>query len=139
MTPRAVPDNPRAARYILKDFVNGKLLYCYAPPGVDQASYHHFEVKNPKTISESRGMTSLEKKVLGPQKPTAESIDKEFFAEKWSQAHLKGPPGITDRVKGSLVDGSTQSLSAKPWKDHKGKRNKKEKLKRIYKHLDENL
>ncbi|MPC13877.1 Large subunit GTPase 1 [Portunus trituberculatus] len=40
MTQRGMPDNPRSARYILKDFVNGKLLYAHAPPSVLQAEYH---------------------------------------------------------------------------------------------------
>lgn len=40
MTANGQPDNPRAARYILKDFVNGKLLYCLAPPNVEQSEYH---------------------------------------------------------------------------------------------------
>lgn len=40
MTANGQPDNPRASRYILKDFVNGKLLYANAPPGVDQSSFH---------------------------------------------------------------------------------------------------
>ncbi len=29
------PDQSRAARYVLKDYVNGKLLYCEPPPGSD--------------------------------------------------------------------------------------------------------
>ncbi|OAD07173.1 hypothetical protein MUCCIDRAFT_20654, partial [Mucor lusitanicus CBS 277.49] len=28
------PDEARAARYILKDYVNGKLLFCHPPPGI---------------------------------------------------------------------------------------------------------
>lgn len=40
MTQRGLPDNPRTARYILKDYVNGRLLYCHAPPGVPQDQYH---------------------------------------------------------------------------------------------------
>jgi ribosome biogenesis GTPase A len=39
MTANGQPDNPRSARYILKDFVNGKLLYAHAPPGVAQDGY----------------------------------------------------------------------------------------------------
>jgi large subunit GTPase 1 len=42
MTQNGQPDNPRAARYILKDFVKGKLLYCHAPTGHDQSQYHMF-------------------------------------------------------------------------------------------------
>lgn len=42
MTANGQPDNPRSARYVLKDFVNGKLLYCYAPPNMKQEVYHPF-------------------------------------------------------------------------------------------------
>lgn len=43
MTANGEPDNSRAARYVLKDFVNGKLLYCNAPPGVNQKEFHTFK------------------------------------------------------------------------------------------------
>lgn len=43
MTANGQPDNSRAARYVLKDFVNGKLLYCYAPPNVNQEEFNIFE------------------------------------------------------------------------------------------------
>ncbi|KAH0846375.1 Large subunit GTPase 1 [Fonsecaea pedrosoi] len=33
--PGSQPDESRAARYILKDYVNGKLLYCHPPPSGD--------------------------------------------------------------------------------------------------------
>ena len=36
MKPGGVPDDTRAARIILKDFVSGKLLLCHAPPEQDQ-------------------------------------------------------------------------------------------------------
>ena len=39
MKPGGVPDETRAARVILKDFVTGKLLVCKAPPGNDQGEY----------------------------------------------------------------------------------------------------
>ena len=42
MTQNGQPDNPRSARYVLKDFVKGKLLYCYSPPGYKQEEYHIF-------------------------------------------------------------------------------------------------
>lgn len=40
MTANGQPDNPRSSRYVLKDFVNGKLLYCNAPPNMSQSDYH---------------------------------------------------------------------------------------------------
>lgn len=43
MTARGLPDNPRSARHILKDFVLGKLLYCVPPPQVDSTDYQEYD------------------------------------------------------------------------------------------------
>lgn len=42
MTANGQPDNPRSSRYIIKDFVNGKLLYCVSPPNHPQDEFHVF-------------------------------------------------------------------------------------------------
>ncbi len=42
MTSHGQPDGPRSARYILKDYVNGRLLYSHPPPGVDLALFNQF-------------------------------------------------------------------------------------------------
>ncbi|KAJ7225700.1 P-loop containing nucleoside triphosphate hydrolase protein [Mycena pura] len=34
------PDEARSARYILKDYVNAKLLYCHPPPGISEKSFN---------------------------------------------------------------------------------------------------
>lgn len=34
------PDEARAARSIMKDYVNAKILYCHPPPGVSDASFN---------------------------------------------------------------------------------------------------
>jgi len=34
------PDEARTARYILKDYANGKLLICHLPPGVAEAHFN---------------------------------------------------------------------------------------------------
>ncbi|CCX13723.1 hypothetical protein FPQ18DRAFT_139534 [Pyronema domesticum] len=34
------PDDSRAARYVLKDYINGKLLFCHPPPGVDAKEFN---------------------------------------------------------------------------------------------------
>ena len=57
MTANGQPDNARAARYILKDFINGKLLYAHAPPGSEQSEYHSWPEKESST---NRAMTSAE-------------------------------------------------------------------------------
>lgn len=50
MTANGQPDNPRSARYILKDFVIGKLLYCHAPPNVKQNNYHKWPERKKTTL-----------------------------------------------------------------------------------------
>lgn len=34
------PDEARSARYVLKDYVNGKLLFCHPPPGISETSFN---------------------------------------------------------------------------------------------------
>ena len=46
MKPGGVPDETRAARVILKDFVTGKLLVCKAPPGYDQGMYERMKFRH---------------------------------------------------------------------------------------------
>lgn len=42
MTANGQPDGSRAARVILKHYVQGRLLYCVAPPEVDQLKFHSY-------------------------------------------------------------------------------------------------
>lgn len=44
MKPGGVPDQSRAARVILKDYITGRIVFCHAPPGVEQAKFCAFEV-----------------------------------------------------------------------------------------------
>ncbi len=44
MKPGNVPDQARAARVILKDYVQGKLLFCKAPPGTPQEQFCRYEI-----------------------------------------------------------------------------------------------
>ena len=48
MTARGLPDNPRSSRHILKDFVQGKLLYCVAPPNVDKKQFQSHSIEPKK-------------------------------------------------------------------------------------------
>ena len=43
MTHKGIPDGSRAARLILKDYVCGKLLYCYPPPGNDPEDFQEYD------------------------------------------------------------------------------------------------
>ena len=42
MKPGGLPDQARAARIILKDFVQGRLLYCQPPPNINPETYQQF-------------------------------------------------------------------------------------------------
>ncbi|KAF9527776.1 P-loop containing nucleoside triphosphate hydrolase protein [Crepidotus variabilis] len=43
------PDEARAARYVLKDYVNGKLLFCHSPPGVSDVEFNQPTYQNALT------------------------------------------------------------------------------------------
>lgn len=45
MTHKGIPDGSRAARLILKDYVNGKLLYCYPPPGYNSEEFQEYSIR----------------------------------------------------------------------------------------------
>ncbi|KAF9881190.1 hypothetical protein CkaCkLH20_01340 [Colletotrichum karsti] len=103
------PDESRAARYILKDYVNGKLLYCEPPPNtVDGPEFNH-ELYDAAHLPEKRRAalaTSLDTmSLMGddisiapsdlavlPAGPKSKQIDKGFFAAGGSGAgHIKMP------------------------------------------------
>lgn len=45
MTHKGIPDGSRSARILLKDYVNGKLLYCYPPPGYDSNEFQQYSTR----------------------------------------------------------------------------------------------
>lgn len=52
MTSNGQPDQSRSARYVLKDYVNGKLLYCHSPPEISQTEFHIFPDRVKKEVEE---------------------------------------------------------------------------------------
>lgn len=48
-----LPDETRASRTILKDYLSGKLLFCYAPPNEEQAGFSHRNLANAAAEDES--------------------------------------------------------------------------------------
>ncbi|VEN51858.1 unnamed protein product [Callosobruchus maculatus] len=88
MTANGQPDMARAARYILKDYMNGELLYCHAPPGIDQEFYS--SLTNRKIKSKKAAPTLQSMRATKPSSITSKDIDKEFFEAQTSQAHAKG-------------------------------------------------
>ncbi|CAL1544441.1 unnamed protein product [Lymnaea stagnalis] len=134
MTARGTPDGPRASRYILKDYVKGKLLYCEPPPGISGSEFQDKE----RLIRVEEFKHS---KILPRQMRS--DVDKEFFEKKQSQIHAKGvhglkPPSLAGQESADGQMGSQTSINSvagKPWKRHNN-RNKKEKLRRLHRDLD---
>ncbi|XP_055502190.1 large subunit GTPase 1 homolog [Leucoraja erinacea] len=132
MTAHGQPDQPRAARYILKDYVTGKLLYCHPPPGVDSTQFQYHHAKQVATCD--RNSTKLKGK-QNKVKKIENDVDKNFFHQDNVRAFTKGAQaamGVRLGTEATPVDGGP----GKPWKKH-GNRNKKEKTRRICKHLDQ--
>ncbi|KFM78287.1 Large subunit GTPase 1-like protein, partial [Stegodyphus mimosarum] len=79
MTQRGLPNNALSARHILKDFIDGKILYCYAPPGMKQEGYHKFpDVRPGKSVQN----TIKERNCF--------SEEERIFFSKQSEVHFKG-------------------------------------------------
>ncbi|XP_023559930.1 large subunit GTPase 1 homolog isoform X2 [Octodon degus] len=158
MTAHGQPDEPRSARYILKDYVRGKLLHCHPPPGMDPVTfqYQHQRTLEDKAISAEITQPSRNKK----EEHIENVVDKIFFHQfldriPWGypaatshhmsvfqenvRALTRGVQAVMGYQPGSgLVTTATVSsknVAGKPWKKH-GNRNKKEKSRRLYKHLD---
>ncbi|XP_037089887.1 large subunit GTPase 1 homolog [Pollicipes pollicipes] len=141
MTARGMPDNPRSARVVLKDFVRGKLLYCRAPPGRDQQRFHSSPLEAPR--ERPAGQRPPQEKIVKPSQPTAAAVDSSFFSSVQSRSHSTDVKGVsrTDGLKEAAPDGddsvSEISVASKPWRVKGGKRPKKGKLRRVYHHLDD--
>lgn len=105
------PDESRAARYILKDYVNGKLLFCHPPstdPSIDPLEFNR-DLYDDSHLPERRRTGSLMLSDAGdsesgrfdddvyivPQAETgrkSHNLDKQFFSDPGGSAgHLKNP------------------------------------------------
>ena len=127
---------------MLKDYVNGKLLYCYPPPGIDGASFqdHKYEQSKEVKYFEKNRRLKLQAAKKGVQQTT---FDKEFFVSLNVRAMSKG--GVVGahrtskmaKVKGCDLNASLDSqLDNKTWKKHFKKREGHGKLRRATSHFD---
>ncbi|XP_010832692.1 PREDICTED: large subunit GTPase 1 homolog [Bison bison bison] len=138
MTAHGQPDQPRSARYILKDYVNGKLLYCHPPPGRDPVT---FQYQHQRLLEKKVNGGEIKLQVVRNKKvyQIENVVDKAFFHQENVRALTKGVQAVMGYKPGSgLVTAaavSSERGAGKPWKKH-GNRNKKEKSRRLYKHLD---
>uniref|UniRef100_A0A1A7Y354 Large subunit GTPase 1 homolog n=1 Tax=Iconisemion striatum TaxID=60296 RepID=A0A1A7Y354_9TELE len=138
MTSHGQPDQPRSARYILKDYVNGKLLFCHPPPHVNPEDFqpqHSKFLKRDSDVLDAFAASHKQPKI----KRIENVVDKNFFHQENVRALTKGVKSIMGYKPGSGPVGpgtsEPEAVMGKPWKKH-GNRNKKEKVRRINKHLD---
>lgn len=142
MTARGLPDISRAARKICKDYINGKILYCEHPPNVDRKLYHSYSKladamrrieEKAKGVTKALNITERQRRLMKQAMGTAISsseFDDQFFNKQVSSAHIKGLPGI-----GNMSRPIGQCLEVRGPKQEK-KHKKREKLRRVYRHLD---
>lgn len=149
MTARGLPDISRASRKICKDYINGKILYCEPPPGADRRQYHNNSklAETMRQIEErskdprhALKMTERQRRLMVLAKGTqlsSNEFDAQYFQSKSAGIHIKGLPGIGNMTKpiGQVIE-IVRPDQAKPHKREKGHK-KREKLRRVYRHLDE--
>lgn len=119
MTSHGMPDCSRGSRYVIKDFLNGKLLYCEPPPGITPSSFRPVQLLQEKVQSRQRKENYTEK-----PKSSLSKVDQEFFSKGDSGVYYNAPSGVRQ------VEGDRLAQAGKPWKKHFN-RNKKEKTRRI--------
>lgn len=61
------PDEARAARYILKDYVNAKLLYCHHPPGTSETAFND--------MTQAHALSRISKKKRAPLTRVGKNAD----------------------------------------------------------------
>ncbi|XP_036339361.1 large subunit GTPase 1 homolog [Rhagoletis pomonella] len=135
MTSNGQPDQSRSARYVCKDYVNGKLLYCVAPPNVPQEEYHVFPPKTSKEVVEQKLPNQQQRAMRINTKSSSKEIDKQFFDANNSNAYVKGRsdfPHVRVANDGTVVSGPA---TEKPWRSVKKER--REKLRKKFSHLDQ--
>ncbi|KAJ8403205.1 hypothetical protein AAFF_G00354220 [Aldrovandia affinis] len=135
MTTHGQPDQARSARYVLKDYVSGKLLYCHPPPNISaedfQPQHRKFESQQDIEEQDSSHMPKRPQKI----RRIENIVDKNFFHQENVRALTKGVQSVMGyRRAGPVSSGATGS--ERPAGKKHGNRNKKEKVRRLTKHLD---
>ncbi|KNE72692.1 hypothetical protein AMAG_16450 [Allomyces macrogynus ATCC 38327] len=132
------PDESRAARYILKDYVRGKLVFVHPPPTYEgtptefNADLHDKVLalcnkRPPPPLQRPKQQLALQRAATGSR---SQNVDHEFFDQASVKAHVKGVRGTADYARSSM--GRALALGGGPGtggpgkKTHKkGKKNQK--------------
>ncbi|KAF2364160.1 GTP binding domain [Trinorchestia longiramus] len=116
MSARGRPDTSRAGRAILKDFMNGRLLYCIAPPTTDQLQYHTYTVQAPETVDDRDAEVNFAFGLLEEEKPAG--------GKRPRKPRVKKPKGYVEYTED---ENGPVMIITKPW------RNKERKQKAVKK------
>jgi len=91
MTSRGNPDESRGARIILKDYVNGALVYVTPPPGADKILF------SPPVVNLSTDIKKLKKQTFDPDRVLSKRAqqsyredDTAFLRQEFISAHVAG-------------------------------------------------
>jgi len=98
MTSGGRPDQSRAARIILIDYVSGKLLFCEAPPGVEQEKFHLHKLEIRRIFKDDERQETEARRLQQIRKTKTEVVDGNFFAGMSLGAHVKGSRKLGDRL-----------------------------------------
>ncbi|XP_013140250.1 PREDICTED: large subunit GTPase 1 homolog [Papilio polytes] len=131
MSAAGQPDVSRSARLFLKEAASGRLHWEQLPPGYQPAP---LDCRMEEKKNDTRKPTPRETRMVEGWRNTSAEIDNAFFAMKKSTSHVKGKP-----ILGITGVQSDKPVVGKPWKQEKkhANKNKREKLRRVYAHLDE--
>ncbi|KAF8807756.1 P-loop containing nucleoside triphosphate hydrolase protein [Phlegmacium glaucopus] len=109
------PDEARSARYILKDYVNGKLLFCHPPPGISDTSFNEPTHKN--------ALVRVAGKKQAPV--TRVGKDSDTFVPSNVLPSLKESPALSQGSQSRLIDvdffEKGSGLNARPFIQENGK------------------
>lgn len=131
MTSHGIPDESRSARYVLKDYVKGKLLYCIAPPGQHESEFQKIGYKLQSVADIERKDKQAKQRAL---KQTSD-VDKNFFKQQGQvRWFTRGFHATESSQYGAAIPAQegNAGMPYKPWKKHYN-RNKREKLRRLVK------
>ncbi|KAI9202184.1 P-loop containing nucleoside triphosphate hydrolase protein [Polychytrium aggregatum] len=84
------PDEARASRYVFKDYVNGKLLYCHPPPGNNDAKHFNAEIYLQERFQRKTIATPGYVDGTPVSQAPSRTMDSEFFNSKHIQAKTVG-------------------------------------------------
>jgi hypothetical protein len=89
MTAGGRPDQARAARIMLKDYVGGKLLHAEAPPGREQAEFHTHPREAVRQFHDEASKEQEARRLQHIRKTREEEINSETFAKATGGAHVR--------------------------------------------------